>query len=55
MHKRPFFIGMNQKVWKYHDCFIPEESKKDYVMPFFTDGDPYEATEEEILKGKILH
>ena len=55
IHKREFMLGMNQATWKYHDCFMDEEKKKDYVMPYFTDGDPYEATEEELLRAKILH
>ena len=52
---RPFILGSNQATWKYHDCFMAEEQKKDYVMPYFVDGDPYEATEEELLRAKILH
>ena len=52
---KPFALGMNQQTWKYHDCFLPEERKKDYVMPYFTEGDPYEATEEELLRAKWIH
>jgi hypothetical protein len=52
---KAFFTGMNQQTWKYHDCFLPEEKKKDYVCPYFTEGDPYEATEEELLRAKWIH
>lgn len=48
-------LGMNQYHWKYHDCFIPEEKRKDYVMPFLLNDDPYEATEEELGRAKWLH
>ena len=55
MHKnKPFTLGMNHYVWKYHDCFIPEEQQKDYVLPYFVSDDPYEASEEELLRAKWL-
>ena len=55
VHKRPFMLGMNQYHWKYHDCFLPEEKQKDYVIPYFVHDDPYEATEEDLLRAKWLH
>lgn len=51
----PFTVGMNQFVWKYMDCFIPKETQKDYVLPYFVSDDPYESTETEMLKAKWLH
>jgi hypothetical protein len=51
---RPFILGMNQYTWKYHDCFLPEDQQKDYVMPYFVSDDPYERTEEEMLRAKWL-
>lgn len=51
---KAFVTGMNHYVWKYHDCFIAEESQKDYVMPFFVQDDPYEASKEELLRAKWL-
>ena len=45
---------MNQYHWKYHDCFLPEEKQKDYVIPYFVHDDPYEATEEDLLRAKWL-
>ena len=53
--KRPFFVGMDKYTWKYHDCFLPEDKPKDYVQPFFNTDDPYEASEEELLRAKWLH
>ena len=32
-----------------------EEKQKDYVMPYFVHDDPYEASEEELLRAKWLH
>ena len=51
----PFYTGMDQYHWKYHDCFLPEEKQKDYVLPYFVHDDPYEASEEELLRAKWLH
>jgi hypothetical protein len=51
---KPFVLGMNNFVWKYHDCFLPEEQQKDYVMPYFVSDDPYEASENEMLRAKWL-
>lgn len=51
---RPFAIGMNAYTWKYHDCFIPQEKQKDYVMPYFTENDPFEAAEEDLYRAKWL-
>lgn len=55
LHKRPFYLNMNQYHWKYHDCFLPEEKQKDYVIPYFVHDDPYEASEEDIWRAKWLH
>ena len=55
LHKRSFFLGMNQYHWKYHDCFLPEEKQKDYVIPYFVHDDPYEASEEDLMRAKWLH
>jgi len=55
LHKRPFYLNMNKYHWKYHDCFLPEEKQKDYVMPYFVHDDPYEASEEDMLRAKWLH
>ena len=52
---KAFYTGMNQYHWKYHDCFLAEEKQKDYVMPYFVHDDPYEASEEELLRAKWLH
>lgn len=46
---------MDQYHWKYHDCFLPEDKQKDYVLPYFVHDDPYEASEEELLRAKWLH
>ena len=46
---------MDRYVWKYQDCFLSEEQKKNYVLPYFVSDDPYEATEEELLRAKWLH
>jgi len=53
--KSEFVAGMDRFVWKYHDCFLSEEQKKNYVLPYFVSDDPYEATEEELLRAKWLH
>ena len=53
--KEEFVAGGNHYVWKYHDCFLSEEQKKTYVLPYFVSDDPYEATEEELLRAKWLH
>lgn len=42
---RPFILGMDQYIWKYMDCFIPQEKQQDYVIPYFVSDDPYEDTE----------
>jgi hypothetical protein len=52
---KDFITGMDQYVWKYHDCFLSNEQKKNYVLPYFVSDDPYEATEEELLRAKWLH
>jgi hypothetical protein len=51
---RPFALGMNQYTWKYHDCFLAPEKQKDYVMPYFTENDPFEAAEEDLYRAKWL-
>jgi hypothetical protein len=51
---KPFALGMNSYTWKYHDCFIPQEKQKDYVMPYFTENDPFEAAEEDLYRAKWL-
>jgi len=43
---------MDKFVWKYQDCFLSEEQKKNYVLPYFISGDPYDATAEELLRAK---
>lgn len=50
-----FQAGMDRYVWKYHDSFLSEEQRKNYVLPYFVSDDPYEATEEELLRAKWLH
>lgn len=40
---------------KYEDCFMPEDGKKDYVLPYLSNDDPYEVTHDEVLKAKWLH
>lgn len=56
---RHFTLGMNQFKWKYEDCFAPynhnHDVKKDYVLPFLSNDDPYEVTHDEVLKAKWLH
>jgi len=46
---------MNPYKWKYEDAFMPDEDKKDFVMPFLSSDDPYEVTHDEVLKAKWLH
>jgi len=41
---KQFVVGMDKFVWKYQDCFLSEEQKKNYVLPYFVSGDPYDAT-----------
>jgi hypothetical protein len=36
------------------DCFMDPSQTKDYVFPFLSLDDPYEATKEEILRAKWL-
>jgi hypothetical protein len=50
-----FVAGSDKFVWKYHDCFLSEEQRKTYVLPYFVSDDPYEATEEELSRAKWLH
>lgn len=45
---------MNTFTWKYHDCFLAPEKQKDYVMPYFTENDPFEAAEEDLYRAKWL-
>jgi hypothetical protein len=45
---------MNHYTWKYHDCFLPQDKQKDYVMPYFTENDPYESAEEDMQRAKWL-
>ena len=40
---------------KYEDCFSHPDSKKDYVLPYLMNDDPYEVTHDEVLKAKWLH
>ena len=49
---KEFVAGSDRYVWKYHDCFLSEEQKKNYVLPYFVSDDPYEATDEELLHAK---
>ena len=53
--KKPFTLGMDPKVWKYKDCFLPPEQQADYVLPYFVSDDPYEATEDQIMQAKWIH
>ena len=50
---------MNQYKWKYEDCFAPynynPDVKRDFVLPFLSNDDPYEVTHDEVLKAKWLH
>jgi hypothetical protein len=39
---------------KYSDCFADQGKQKDYVFPFLSIDDPYEATREEVLRAKWL-
>ena len=41
-------------IGKYQDCFMDPSQTKDYVFPFLSQDDPYEATKEEILRAKWL-
>lgn len=50
-----FVSGGHHYHWKYHDCFLSDEQKKNFVLPYFVSDDPYEATEEELLRAKWLH
>ena len=50
-----FWAFSDKKTWKYHDCFLSDEQKKNYVLPYFVSDDPYEASEEEMLRAKWLH
>jgi hypothetical protein len=52
---RPFVLGTNPYNWKYEDCFLPQDAKKDYVLPYLSNDDPYEDTMDEVLKAKWLH
>ena len=60
---KPFIIGTDSHrcnrsclncVGKYQDCFIDDNQLKNYVFPFLSVDDPYEATKEEILRAKWL-
>lgn len=52
---KPFVLGMNQFKYKYTDCFAPQNGpQKDYVYPFLSIDDPYEATREDVLRAKWL-
>ena len=42
-------------IGKYEDCFAHPDSKKDYVLPYLMNDDPYEVTHDEVLKAKWLH
>ena len=53
--KDEFMAGADKHIWKYHDCFLSEEQRKSYVLPYFVSDDPYEATEEELMRAKWLH
>ena len=56
-NKQMFGLGMNIYKWKYEDCFAPynfgynAEAKKDYVLPYLSNDDPYEVTHDEVLKA----
>jgi len=50
-----FLAFSDKKTWKYHDCFLSDEQKKNYVLPYFVSDDPYEASEEEMMRAKWLH
>ena len=52
---RPFTLGMNPYKWKYEDCFAPPEAKKDFVLPYLSNDDPYDVTHDEVLRAKWLH
>ena len=49
-----FHTFMDKSVWKYHDCFLSEEQRKNYVLPYFVSDDPYEASEEEMYRAKWI-
>ena len=53
--EKDFLAFSDKKTWKYHDCFLSDEQKKNYVLPYFVSDDPYEASEEEMLRAKWLH
>ena len=55
LHGQEFILGMNPYKWKYEDCFAHPDAKKDYVLPFLSNDDPYEVTHDEVLKAKWLH
>lgn len=46
---------LNYILGKYEDCFAHPDSKKDYVLPYLMNDDPYEVTHDEVLKAKWLH
>ena len=62
---KKFVLGMNQykckftvclfTLGKYEDCFQHPDAKKDYVLPYLSNDDPYEVTHDEVLKAKWLH
>ena len=46
---------MAQYKWKYEDCFAHPDANADFVVPYLSSEDPYEATHDEVLKAKWLH
>lgn len=43
------------KKGKYEDCFAHPDAKKDYVLPYLFNDDPYEMTHDDVLQAKWLH